>query len=95
VILDSTLLAANTAVKEYAETKQRQELEALGLYCSNCEHLKRKMFSGPRCGVSGWKTSEAESCANHSDYARRRYKPAAKPLEGEFRYVQNKLPPAF
>jgi hypothetical protein len=75
MVIESMLSAAEMAVKEYGEVKQKQELEALGLYCSNCAHLKRKMFGRLGCGLTGQATTEGGGCADHSDYSRRRYRP--------------------
>ena len=84
-IVSSFLYAAEKAVSEYRDTKQKQELGALGLYCSNCAHLKRKMFRGLVCGITGTGTTESGGCANHSDYARRRYKPVEMAVAAEVR----------
>lgn len=75
MVIQSMLSAAEVAGKEYSEIKLKQELEALGLYCNNCAHLKRKMFGRLACGLTGLATAEGGSCADHSDYAGRRYRP--------------------
>lgn len=87
IILDSVMMAAGMAANEYKDTKQKQELEALGLYCSNCAHLKHKMFGRLICGLTGQKTTESDACVNHSDYAGRRYKPAMSAVSAEARRI--------
>lgn len=85
IILDSVMIAAGMAANEYKDTKQRQELEALGLYCSNCAHLKHKLFGRLICGLTGKKTTEGEACADHSDYSGRRYRPVRSAVTADAR----------
>jgi hypothetical protein len=83
IILDSLFIAYAQAIDEYRETKQRQDLEFLGLYCINCRHLKKKIFGRFACALTGSYTTAGDSCAKHSEYSGRRAKQAPKAIDIE------------
>jgi len=83
MVLSSLIIAFAMAMDEYREEKQRQDLEVLGLYCSNCQHLRKKMFGRFACALTGSRTTEGNSCAKHSEYSGRRAKLTPKSIDIE------------